>query len=63
MILALNYDDIDEESQTECESSDSDESKYHQSENKYDNDVLQILLLLTLERCLQKLLLLFIGHR
>ena len=38
MILALNYDDIDEESQTECESSDSDESKYHQSENKYDND-------------------------
>ena len=37
-IKPLNYDDNDKEPQTECESSDSDESEYHQSENKYDDD-------------------------
>ena len=33
-IEPLNYDGNDEESQTECKSSDSDESEYHQSENE-----------------------------
>ena len=37
-IKPLNYDDNDKEPQTECESSDTDESEYHQSENKYDDD-------------------------
>ena len=37
-IEPLNYDDNDEESQTEYGSRDSDESEYHQKENKYDND-------------------------
>ena len=37
-IKPLNYDDNNERSQTECQSSDSDESKYHQSEKKYDDD-------------------------
>ena len=34
----LNYDQNNEESQTEWESSDSDESEYHQSENERDDD-------------------------
>ena len=37
-IEPLNHDNNDEESQIECKSSDSAESKYHQSENEYDND-------------------------
>ena len=37
-IEPLNYDDNDEDSQTEYGSRDSDESEYHQKENKYDND-------------------------
>ena len=37
-IEPLNYDDINEESQTECENSSSDESEYRQSKNEYDDD-------------------------